>query len=145
MGDSGTGKKVKLLGLEHGGQRKEEGERGGEGRHWRCVREEHFTHVMKRCAEEVMEGGCSKNSKQKGQNDEGWSRRTQDVHTRRSMPRSNTRWRSHLSFHPQLLHSPFTMLLGGCGGAGDCVCDCDCDGEGFIGGRFMAMGGCDFF
>lgn len=65
IGDSGTGKKVKL-GLEHGGQRKGVGGGGGEGRQRRWVREEHLTQEMNRCAaaEEVAERGWSKNSKQ---------------------------------------------------------------------------------
>lgn len=126
------GKKEKL-GVEHGGQRKEEGGGEGLGRHRRWVSEEHFTHEMKRCAEaeEVAERGCSKNSRHEGQKEEGCRRRTHEVQSRRSTPRRRTRWRSHRSLRQQLLHSPLraVVVVVGFGGGG----------LDFIGGRFMAM------
>ena len=109
-----SGKKEKVC-WEQGGQRKGEG--GGEGRQERWVREEHLVHETKRWAkaEEVTERGWSKKSKQEGQKEEGWRRRTQDVHRWRFMPRIQSRWRRRRSFELQLPHSPFRgkLVVGG--------------------------------
>lgn len=87
------------------------------------MREEHLVQEMNRCdeAEETLERGLSKNSKHEGQKKEGWRRRTQDVQTRRSMPRIERRWKNHRLFDLQLPHSPLV-------------------GVGLRGGRFIGMG-----